>query len=279
MKQKKVLDSLRAENFNFKKKYGQNFIFDENILKNIVSKIAITKKDLVLEVGAGSGSLTKLLAREAKKVITYEIDEKLATVLESNLAKEKINNVEIKYQDFLKIDFAEYANTKKEYQNIILIGNLPYVITSPLLFKIFHEGNIIDKMLLMVQKEVAMRILAKPRTKEYNATSVLLQYFFQIKKEKEIRREVFFPVPKVDSVVLSLQRKKSKTADDDWFVSFVKKSFSQKRKTLKNNLKDNVNIDLEKIADELEKEGYSLNTRAEFLSVATFERLAKEGKK
>jgi len=279
MKQKKVLDSLRAENFNFKKKYGQNFIFDENILKNIVSKIAITKKDLVLEVGAGSGSLTKLLAREAKKVITYEIDEKLATVLESNLAKEKINNVEIKYQDFLKIDFAEYANTKKEYQNIILIGNLPYVITSPLLFKILHEGNIIDKMLLMVQKEVAMRILAKPRTKEYNATSVLLQYFFQIKKEKEIRREVFFPVPKVDSVVLSLQRKKSKTADDDWFVSFVKKSFSQKRKTLKNNLKDNVNIDLEKIADELEKEGYSLNTRAEFLSVATFERLAKEGKK
>ena len=181
MKQKKVLDSLRAENFNFKKKYGQNFIFDENILKNIVSKIAITKKDLVLEVGAGSGSLTKLLAREAKKVITYEIDEKLATVLESNLAKEKINNVEIKYQDFLKIDFAEYANTKKEYQNIILIGNLPYVITSPLLFKILHEGNIIDKMLLMVQKEVAMRILAKPRTKEYNATSVLLQYFFQIK--------------------------------------------------------------------------------------------------
>ncbi len=275
MTKEKTLAKLHAKKFYFKKKYGQNFIFDENILKSIVDKITINKEDLVLEVGAGAGNLTKLLAPRAKKVICYEIDERLVQIL-TDVLHDDFANIEIKHQDILTESFLKYENEKSQYQQIILIGNLPYVITTPLLFKVLHEGNMIDKMLLMVQKEVGERILAQPRNKEYNAISVLFQTFFVIKKEKEVNRKVFFPEPKVDSVVLSFVRKRTKNLDDDRFITFVKSCFKQKRKTLRNNLRDVSVTNTQKVEQTLRERGFSLDDRAEYIPVEVFMQLVKE---
>ncbi len=270
-----MLAELKKQQFRFKKSYGQNFIFDDNILQDVVDKITITKEDLVLEVGAGTGNLTKYIVPKASKTIAYEVDDKLIGLLEKNLAT-AVGQYEIKAQDFLSTNLALLDQEKKLFQNIILIANLPYVITSPVLFKVLHEGNAIDKMLLMVQKEVGERILASPQTKKYNALSVLLQYFFTIKLEKAVGKEVFYPAPEVDSVVLSFVRRRTKTVADDKFINFVKICFRQKRKTLKNNLKSLPQIDLSAMERILEEEGFSLQTRAEALPVEVFEKLVKK---
>ena len=252
--------------FNLKKMYGQNFIIDENTINNIVNLSGIDDNTLVIEIGPGAGSLTYKLSKLAQNVLCYEIDTTLKDLLESNL--EDLNNVEIIYEDFLKrnvlVDIKKYKHKK-----LYVVANLPYYVTTPIISKFIDDKIPVDKMVIMVQKEVGNRFKAEPNTKEYNSLSIFLNYYFDIKKIMDVSRNVFIPKPNVDSIVLELKRKEKKynVKNEKLFFQLVKDSFKQKRKTLKNNL---INYDLNKISEVLEKYGLTINVRAENLSIEQF---------
>jgi 16S rRNA (adenine1518-N6/adenine1519-N6)-dimethyltransferase len=256
---------LQEYAFNFKKKFGQNFIVDENIIDNIVNKTNILEDSLVIEVGPGSGALTYKLCQQAKQVICFEIDETLKDILNHNL--QAFQNVEIIFQDFLKVNLKELLS-KYSYKNLYLVANLPYYITTPIITKVIEDNIDIDKMVVMVQKEVGERFNAKPKTKSYNSLSVFLQYHFNINKMMDVSRNVFLPKPNVDSEVIEFSKKEKKKINDlNTFYSLVRDSFTQKRKTLRNNLKK---YDLDKIEVVLNEYGYDLSTRAEQLPIDIF---------
>ncbi len=260
-----VTNNLKEYKFSFKKKFGQNFIIDENIVDNIISKSKIKKNSLVIEVGPGSGSLTYKLCKTAKQVICFEVDTSLKDILDNNL--QEYNNVEIIYEDFLKVNLQNKLS-QYEYDNLYLIANLPYYITTPIITKIIDEKIDVDKIVIMVQKEVGERFSAKPNSKDYNSLSVFLQYNFNINKIMDVSRNVFIPKPNVDSIVLELCKKEKKPVNDlNKFYKLVRDSFTQKRKNLRNNLKQ---YDLLKIESVLSKYGFDLNSRAEQLSLDIF---------
>ena len=260
-----VSNNLKEYKFSFKKKFGQNFIIDENIVDNIISKSKIKKNSLIIEVGPGSGSLTYKLCKAAEQVICFEVDTSLKDILDNNL--QEYNNVEIIYEDFLKVNLQNKLS-QYEYDNLYLIANLPYYITTPIITKIIDEKIDVDKIVIMVQKEVGERFSAKPNSKDYNSLSVFLQYNFNINKIMDVSRNVFIPKPNVDSVVLELCKKEKKSVNDlNKFYKLVRDSFTQKRKNLRNNLKQ---YDLLKIESVLSKYGFDLNSRAEQLSLDIF---------
>jgi len=260
-----INDNLKRHNFDFKKKFGQNFIVDENIIDNIVNKSEIKKDSLVIEVGPGSGSLTYKLCTKAKQVVCFEIDTTLKEILEEGLSE--FNNVDIIYQDFLKADLKAVLK-KYNYKHLYLIANLPYYITTPIITRLIEENIDIDKIVVMVQKEVGSRFSAKPNTKDYGSLSIFLQYNFNIKKVMDVSRNVFMPRPNVDSIVVEFCKKeRAKVKDLNSFYRLVRDSFVQKRKTLRNNLK---NYNLNKIEEVLNKYGFDLNVRAEQLNIDVF---------
>ena len=262
---------LQEYEFNFKKKFGQNFIVDEHIIDNIINKTNIEENSLVIEVGPGSGALTYKLCQNAKYVVCFEIDETLKDILANNL--KEFNNVEVIYQDFLKVDLIPILK-KYSYDHLYLIANLPYYITTPIITKIIDDDIDIDKMVVMVQKEVGERFSAKHNTKNYNSLSVFLQYNFNISKMMDVSRNVFLPKPNIDSEVIEFIKKdKEKVNDLGKFYSLVRDSFTQKRKTLRNNLKG---YDLEKVNKVLEKYGKDLSVRGEALDVEVFVEIANE---
>lgn len=250
--------------FNFKKKYGQNFIVDKNIINSIVDKADIDSETLVIEIGPGSGALTKELGKVAKNVIAYEIDTEVKDLLESNIT----SNTEVIYGDFLKRDVLSDLK-KYSYEKLYVVANLPYYITTPIIVKIIEDKIPVGKMVLMVQKEVGDRFRANPGTKEYNSLSIFLNYYFDIKKILDVSRNVFVPKPNVDSIVVMFTKKEKQleVKDENLFFKLVRDSFKQKRKTIKNNLKD---YDLNKILEVLEKYGYDLSVRAEALPTEVF---------
>lgn len=262
----KLKEKIDKYNFNFKKMYGQNFIIDENIINNIIDKSCIDKDTLVIEIGPGAGSLTYKLAEYSKNVLCYEIDQTLKDFLIDNL--NGINNVEIKFQDFLKSDVINDIK-KYDYKKLYVVANLPYYITTPIITKFIEDKVPVDKLVIMVQKEVGDRFKAMPNSKDYNSLSVYLNYYFDIKKLLDVSRNVFMPKPNVDSIVLEFSRKKElfKLNDSKLFFKLVKDSFSQKRKNIRNNLKE---YDLEKIEKVLKKYNFDLNVRAEQLSIDIF---------
>ncbi len=251
------------EKFNFKKSLGQNFLVDDNIKRKIVDSATISKDSLILEVGPGNGSITKLLVLKEVPVIAFEID----TRLKSELDKIKKDNLRVIYQDFLSVDLEKVLKDYK-FKKIHLIANLPYYITTPIINKVIKEIDI-DEMIIMVQKEVGDRFNAKPNSKSYNSLSVFLQYYFDIEKVTLVSKNSFIPKPNVDSLVLKLTRKKEllevKNVDD--FFDFVRSSFKQKRKNLRNNLK---NYDLKSVEDALKLVNKDLTYRAEQLSIDDF---------
>lgn len=257
-------------NFNFKKKFGQNFIADENIINKIVHNSQIDKDTLVIEIGPGAGSLTYYLAKYAKEVLCYEIDTDVKDILENNL--KEYNNINIIYNDFLHVnvknDLANY-----EYKKLYIISNLPYYITTPIILKIIKDEINVDKMVFMVQKEVGDRFKAKPGTKDYSSLSVYLDYYFDVKKIMDVSRNVFIPVPKVDSIVVEFKRKSDRLCVEnrDLFFALVRDSFKFKRKNLKNNLKS---YDLDIIDKVLHKNGYNLGSRAEQIPIDVFVEIA-----
>ena len=254
----------------FKKRFGQNFLSDTRIVKRIVSISGLDNHSLVIEVGPGGGILTRELASQAKNVLCYEIDTDLTDELSSRL--EDCDNVEILFQDFLtsdiENDIADYS-----YDSLFFISNVPYYITTPILMKIIQVNLPFEKIVMMVQEEVGNRFTSKPGSREYGSITVLLNYYFDIKKEFFVSRKEFVPMPNVDSVVVSFSSKEDKKELKSFrfFEQLVRDSFQFKRKTIKNNLK---NYDLKIVEDCLKKYQYDLTVRAEMLSVDIFVDLA-----
>ncbi len=260
----KMKQEIEENHFNFKKKYGQNFIVDKNIIHSIIVKSEIDDETLVIEIGPGAGSLTSELGKYAKNVIAYEIDETLKPILEKNIT----SNTEVIFEDFLKRDIAEDIK-KYNYKKLYVIANLPYYITTPIIIKLIETKIDFDKIVVMVQKEVGDRFKAKPKTKEYNSLSVFLSYYFNITKILDVSRNVFMPKPNVDSIVVCFTKKvdKLKVNNEELFFKLIKDSFKQKRKNLRNNLKG---YDLENISKTLSKYNLDLTVRAEALPLEIF---------
>lgn len=258
--------NLDNNNFSFKKKFGQNFIVDENIIDSIIKKSQIDNETMVIEIGPGAGSLTYKLAQTAKQVLCYEIDTKLEEILQENLRE--LNNVEVIYKDFLTANVNEDLR-KYQYQKLYVVANLPYYITTPIIVKMIEEQIPVDKIVVMVQKEVGERFKAVPGTKEYSSLSIYLGYYFNVRKLLDVSRNVFLPKPNVDSIVVAFERKQEvlNLKNPEFFFQLVRDSFKQKRKTLRNNLKE---YDLDKIAMVLKKYEYDLSVRAEQLKIEIF---------
>ena len=248
--------------FDYKKSLGQNFLQDNNIINKIADSISPNNDDLIIEIGPGAGALTKRLVNKNCDVICFEIDRRLEEIL----SKIDADNLNIVFNDFLKVNLADYIDYNK-YKHIYFIGNLPYYITTAIINKIIDESKPYE-IVIMVQKEVAERFMAKPSSKQYGSLSVFLQYNFDIYKVCNVSKNCFEPVPKVDSAVVKFSIKdKVDVIDENHFYKLIKDSFTQKRKNLRNNLKS---YDLNIVSEVLIKYNKDLSYRAETLSVIEF---------
>lgn len=254
------------EKFNFKKKFGQNFIKNKNIVKRIVSTASVQKNILVIEVGPGMGILTRELVNNASMVVSYEVDLELKDYLDKEFLG--VDNLKIIYDDFLKRDVSKDIEGYS-YDEVYFVANVPYYITTPIMMKIIELPFKVSKIVMMVQKEVGERFASSSGSRSYSSISVYLNYFYNIKKEFIVSKSEFRPVPKVDSVVISLERKKDLlyVKDYDLFFKLIRDSFQFKRKNIKNNLK---NYDIEKIEEVLLKNNLSLKSRAEEVPMEVF---------
>ena len=251
------------KNFNFKKKFGQNFLIDKDKTQRIVDLINANEEDLIIEIGPGAGALTKRLVKKNAKLICYEIDEDTKEYL-LPLENEK---TKIIYKDFLTANIQEDIKDI-EYTNLYIVGNLPYYITTPIIEKIIKEEVNVKKMVFMVQKEVGERFASKPNSREYGSITVFLNYYFNIKQEFIVGRRCFNPAPNVDSMVISLNQKPDRLpVDMKKFDRIVRDSFQFKRKNLRNNLK---NYDLDKVNEILSKYKYDITHRAEEFDYKVF---------
>lgn len=261
-KKSKKTQKINDLNFNFKKNLGQNFIFDTNLLKAIVSDGEVGKDDLVIEIGAGAGSLTKELAQVSKKAISFEIDKTLIPTLK-NLAKE-YNNIEFHFSDFMDCDIDNLFVGKAK-----VVANIPYYITTPIVFKLVDHIKKFDSILLLVQKEVAIRFASECSRKDYGITSVILQSIFDISIPRIVKKGCFIPAPKVDSALCKLVPHKKYNIENFYeFKKFVHLAFSMRRKTLINNLKSEYSKESVSLA--LNKLGYLETIRPEQISVENF---------
>lgn len=269
---KKMNELLEKNDFNFKKKFGQNFIIDENIINNIVTKSNVDKDTLVIEIGPGAGSLTYFLAKYAKNILCYEIDTTLKDILADNL--KEYDNVEIIYNDFLKSNIIEDIK-KYEYKKLYVVANLPYYITTPIIMKLIEDNIGVDKIVVMVQKEVGDRFKASPGTKDYSSLSVFLSYYFDVKKLMDVSKNVFIPKPNVDSIVVEFNKKQKNydVKNEKLLFKLIRDSFEFKRKTLRNNLKG---YDLDKVSNVLEKYKLDLSVRAEQIPLELFVEISNE---
>lgn len=254
----------------FKKKFGQNFLNNNNIVKKIVNVSDVDKDSLVIEVGPGGAIMTRELALVAKNVLAYEIDTDLKDELEKRI--DNYNNIDIIFRDFLNSDIG--ADIKKyNYNKLFFISNIPYYITTPIIIKIINSNVHFDKIVMMVQKEVGDRFAESPGNKNYGSITVLLNYYYDVKKEFFVSKNNFVPQPNVDSVIVSFTEKKNKlfVKNIEFFERIVRDSFQFKRKNIKNNLKK---YDLKIVEDVLNNYGYDLNIRAECLDVKVFVELS-----
>ena len=258
---------LLEKRFIFNKSLGQNFIYDTNLLKAIASDAKIDSDDTVLEIGAGAGTLTRILATLAKNVIAYEIDRNLATILESTLAD--INNVKVIFSDFLKSDL-EYL---KNLRGVKVVANLPYYITTPIIMKLLEEHyHSIKSINVMVQKEVAERICANAGSKDYGAISCSVQARADVSIMRIVSRNMFHPAPNVDSAILSIIPNPDKYGDkvDDSLFKLIKTAFAMRRKTLLNNLIKEYKLERNILENILIKCNINTNARGETLNVEDF---------
>lgn len=236
---KQVLGDQKA-----KKKFGQNFLIDANIVEKI-AKIAANKDLLTIEIGPGLGALSEFLCKYSKNVEAYEIDEDMVNILRNEF---KDTNFVVNHTDFLDVDLAKYEN-----QKINIASNLPYYVTTPILFKLFKSNLDINKITVMVQKEVADRFNAEVNSEDYNALSLIVQYLFDVKLEMNVSKNCFYPAPQVDSAVVSFTPKKERDYKyEEGLFDFIEKCFAKRRKTLNNNLKDFLDAtQIKKIYDKL----------------------------
>ncbi|MGG0179012.1 16S rRNA (adenine(1518)-N(6)/adenine(1519)-N(6))-dimethyltransferase RsmA [Gottfriedia acidiceleris] len=232
---------LAKYDFFFKKSYGQNFLIDTNILENIVSYADLTEESCAIEIGPGIGALTEQIAKRAKKVLAFEIDNRLIPILEDTLSP--YDNIQIVNEDVLKADVEKAINEYLPNElDIMVVANLPYYVTTPIIMKLLTEGLPIRGIVCMLQKEVADRISAKPGTKDYGSLSIAIQFYTHASTVMTVPRTVFMPQPNVDSAVIKLVKREEPAAeviDESFFFEVVRASFAQRRKTLNNNLLNN----------------------------------------
>lgn len=255
---------LTKFNFKFSKSLGQNFIFDSNLLEAICIDADIKKEDTVLEIGCGAGTLTKKLSVFSKKVIGFEIDKTLSEILEENL-KECLN-VKIIYDDFLKYPESEMKSLIKGKFKVV--ANLPYYITTPIIFNLIESDFNIESITIMVQREVGARICAKPGERDYGSLSVALQSFSDCKIVRTIKNTVFCPPPKVDSVLVKIDvnKEKLKITNLEHFKKLYRCAFLMRRKTFLNNIITAFGYSKEKVLKAFQTLNFSENVRGETLS-------------
>lgn len=258
-----------------KKKYGQNFLIDETVLDNIVADAEVSVNDFIIEIGPGLGNLTKRLCEKAGHVVVIEIDKEMVEILRTEYSY--INNLEIIEADIMKIDLKELV-AKAEGKNVKVVANLPYYITTPILMKLLEEEPGLTLIEIMVQKEVADRICAKPTGREFGAITVAVNYYAEPKYMQTVPSSAFLPPPAVDSAVMRLDilKKPKVEVNKKLFFEIVKASFAMKRKTLLNSLGSAKirGIDKEKLAKILGDLEIDLNCRAERLSLENFAAIA-----
>lgn len=254
-----------------KKTYGQNFIIEPRVVEKIAAAAISDENQLCIEIGPGIGALTQMLCEKSKHVVAYEIDERMPEVLRNEIASD---HLEIILQDFLTVDVDQaIAQFRQPGQGVVFASNLPYYITTPILFKLFEAKEPIDAITVMMQKEVGQRFLAQASAKEYNALSVIWQYKCDCKKVMDVSRHVFWPSPRVDSVVLQFTfHHKYHYANEAAFFWLVKSCFVQRRKTIYNNLQ-NALKDKELALQMLEKAGIAPSKRAQQCQLEDFMRL------
>jgi len=269
-----IKQELREYGFFPKKRLGQHFLIDRNILNKVIRTAEVGKEDVVVEVGPGLGEMTEALARLAKRVIAVEIDARLVEILKKKL--EDWPNVEVVQSDVLRVDFKSFL--KKEEHPVKVVANLPYQITTPLLFRFIEARGVFSTFTLMLQREVAERMAASPGGKEYGRLSVLIQMFLDLSVRFFIPPTAFFPSPKVESAVVHMVWKEKPMVDkqdEEWFIKVVKASFGYRRKTLVNALKHSRLPLPESTGSKMEKVGIDPQRRPETLTIAEFIRLAE----
>lgn len=268
---------LEKYNFNFQKKYGQNFLIDTHVLEGIIEGAGITKNDCVLEIGPGIGTMTQYLCENAGFVIAVEIDKNLIPILNETLSS--YDNKIIINEDVLKVDINELAKKYNEGRPIKVVANLPYYITTPIIMGLFESHVPLDSITVMVQKEVADRMQVGPGTKDYGALSLAVQYYSVPKVLMVVSANCFIPRPNVDSAVIKLTAHKEnpvRVSDEAFMFSIIRSSFNQRRKTLVNGLTNaSLNgVTKEKILDALEKMKLSPAIRGEALTLSEFAKLS-----
>ena len=266
---------VQKHNFKFSKSLGQNFLIDTNVIDRILEGARVKEGDYVIEVGPGIGTLTKEMGRSAEKVVAIEIDKTLIPILEETL--EDFPNIEVINQDILKVNVQELVKEKLNGGPVKLVANLPYYITTPIVMKFLEEDIPVTDIVVMVQKEVADRMNAKPNTQDYGALSVAVQYYCDTEIVAKAPRHMFMPQPNVDSTVIGLHVREEQiyhVDNEDIFFKTVKASFGQRRKTLLNSLGGLGFLSKDQIKEALKEANIDEKRRGETLSIEEFASLS-----
>ncbi|MFD3158482.1 16S rRNA (adenine(1518)-N(6)/adenine(1519)-N(6))-dimethyltransferase RsmA [Haloimpatiens sp. FM7330] len=256
--------------FKFTKSLGQNFLIDNNVIIDIIEGSEVCKDDFVIEIGPGVGTLTKELLRRAKKVCSIEIDSKLIPILEKEL--EEYDNFQLIHNDALKVDYKELIGNE---QNVKVVANLPYYVTTPIISNLLNGRHKFKSLTIMIQKEVAQRMNAKPNSKDYGALTLLIQYYCNTKIIRKVSPACFVPRPKVESIIIRLDRQEKPKVDVDdekLFFRIIRDAFNMRRKTLWNALK-NLGIEKDKLQQALNNANIDPKRRGETLSIEEFANL------
>ena len=272
-----TIEVLQKYNFNFQKKFGQNFLIDTHVLDKIIRESGVTKDDMVIEIGPGIGTMTQYLCENAREVVAIEIDKNLIPILGDTLSA--YDNVTVINEDVLKVDIKKLAEEKNGGRPVKVVANLPYYITTPIIMGLFESHVPIDSITIMVQKEVADRMQEGPGSKEYGALSLAVQYYAKPEIVAIVPPNCFMPRPNVGSAVIRLtchEEPPVEVKDEAFMFNLIRASFNQRRKTLVNGLTNAsfLSVTKEQVAEALEKMELSPTIRGEALSLEQFAQLS-----
>lgn len=267
---------LQKYNFNFQKKFGQNFLIDTRVLEKIIAEAKITGEDCVVEIGPGIGTMTQYLAESAGHVVAVEIDKALIPILQDTLSS--YDNVEVINEDILKVDLLKLVEEKNGGRPVKVVANLPYYITTPIVMGLFESGVPLHSITIMVQKEVAERMQAGPGTKDYGALSLAVQYYAQAEVVANVPPNCFIPRPNVGSAVIRLTRYEKppvEVSDEKLMFAIIRASFNQRRKMLANGLGNaaGLSVGKDEVRNALSSMGLSENIRGEAMTLEQFAKL------
>ena len=279
---RKTREILNKYGLTAKKKFGQNFLIDDNILDEISTSACINDDELIIEIGPGLGNLTSYLLKKSRYVLLVEIDNNMIEILNDRFKEN--TNYSLINEDILKVDLDEKISKIEEelsfsFKKVKVVANLPYYITTPILFKLLQDSKRVDEIVVMVQKEVADRMVASPKSKDYGILSVMIKYLADAEIIIKVPKEAFIPSPNVTSSVIKLVKNKKYECDDEKkLFELIHHAFAQRRKKMINSLESSkfLNLDKKRIKDAFNKVNLNENVRAEELSIEEFILLSKE---